>query len=286
MNPLRTFEVAAEHESFSLAADDLHVTRGAVSQQIKQLEAFLGTALFERTGRGLALTDAGRRYHSAVRNALNIIERETLRHVAEGGVKTIRMSVLPAIASLWLVPRLNDFQRFHDDVNVQMSADAAMADLSRGDVHVAIRYGLGDVRGCDYVDLGVDRIVPVCSRDYMTSRNIRTIDDLEGCRLLHDTYWVDDWSLWAEGAGHSLPAETTGQYFTHYSLAVDAARSSAGVLMGHERLIARHLEAGELVPISDRRVACREPYFIVYPRRLKSQRDVRTFVGWFVDHFR
>lgn len=285
MNAIRIFEAAAEQESFALAADELHVTRGAISQQIKQLEVFLGTPLFTRTGRGLTLTDAGRRYHSAVRNALNILERETVRYVAQGSASTLRMSVLPAIASLWLVPRLGDFQKRHDDVEVQVSAEAALIDLARSDTHVAIRYGLGDIKGCEAIELGVDRILPVCSPDYRDAQGIASPRNIEGCRLLHDTYWVDDWSYWERGTGQRVSSGTTGQYFTHYSLAVDAALAGAGVLMGHEQLIARHLDNGALVPIGERRITCPEPYFLVFPRRLKYQREVQAFVTWFTEQF-
>lgn len=285
MNAIRVFEVAAEHESFVAAADELHVTRGAVSQQIKQLEDYLGLALFERLGRGLVLTDAGRRYHSAARNALNVLERETLRHVAQGSTKTIRLSVLPAIASLWLVPRLSDFQKQFEDVEVQVSADAELVDFSRPDTQIGIRFGLGDVKGCEYIELGVDRILPVCTPQYKTTHEINTIRDVEGCRLLHDTYWVNDWPYWEEQAKSPLPSQVTGQYFTHYSLAVDAALASSGLLMGHQFLLQKHLNSGELVPISDTIISCTAPYFVVYPRRLKFQREIQAFVGWITNRF-
>lgn len=280
LNSIRVFEAAAEKESFAAAADELGVTKGAVSQQIRVLEEYMGQPLFDREGRGLNLNDTGRRYHSAVRNALNILERETARYISSQSPSMIRLSVLPAFASLWLVPRLGEFQKLRKNVEFQLSADAAMVDFNRSDCHIGIRYGLGDVHRCYHKSLGYDQLFPVCSSAYMQKMNINTIEDIAHCRLLHDTYWQDDWPTWAAVHNVDLPNLSTGQHFSHYSLAVDAARSDAGIVMAHKRLLSDILSSGELVPVSDRQVQSQHPYYVVHPERVSHLSNVKEFVSW------
>ncbi len=280
LNAVRAFEVAAEHESFAVAAGELGVTKGAVSQQVRALEDYLGSPLFVRRARGLRLTDAGRQYHSAVRSSLNTLERATARFVPPRTRATLKLSVLPAFASMWLVPRFTDFQARHANIDVQLSANAEIVDFDRGDVQVGIRYGTGGMRGGGVHSLGRDRLFPVCAPAYADARGLRTPADLAGCRLLHDTYWQDDWRRWAEAAGIDLPNRHTGQYFTHYSMAADAARAGAGVLIGHERLLAPALAAGELVRLPGPDIAATDAYYVVYPPRCAHVAAVNDFVAW------
>lgn len=285
LKAVRVFEAAAERESFVAAAEELGVTQGAVSQQIKLLENFLGQRLFVREGRGVLLTDVGRRYHSAVRNALNILERETVRYVTPAAPSTIKLTVLPALASLWLVPRLAGFQKEHPKVQIQISADAEMIDFARSDFHVGIRYGAGDVGGCHAKNLGFDRMYPVCSPEFLREHPVATVDDLAECRLIHDTFWYDDWQRWIQQHAPFLVNHVAGQYFTHYSLAVDAARAGGGVLMAHERLLRDVLSKGELVPILDKSILSQQAYFIVYPERASHIAAVRGLAAWISEQF-
>jgi LysR family glycine cleavage system transcriptional activator len=287
--PLRAvqyFEAAAERENFAAAAEALGVSKGAVSQQVKLLEQSLGAPLFVRSGRGLRLTDAGRRYLGAVRSALSTLEQATTRLSGPQGRNLLRLSVLPVFASLWLVPRLSDFQDRHPQIDVEVSADAAMIDFERDDAHIGIRYGTGDARNLTVIPLGRDRLYPVCSPAYRKAQGLAAPADLERCRLLHDTYLTSHWPRWAASFRLSLPNLSSGQYFTHTSMALDAAKSGAGVVIGHDMLVQADLASGALVRPFEHSIEAEEQYYIVHPRRAQHLGAVKMFEAWLVEKLR
>lgn len=283
--PLRAvqyFERAAERESFSDAAEDLSVSKGSISQQVRQLESYLGVQLFRKSGRRVALTDAGRRYHSAVRNALNILEAETERTVGSRKRVTLRITALPAFASVWLVPRLDAFQKLYPHLDIEISADAEIVDFNRSDAQVGIRYGGPSQEGVTSTHLGTDTLFPVCAPAYRDAMVLKRPGDLSKCRLLHDTYWRDDWSRWLAAASAENCAGRDSQFYTHYSMVIDAARAGAGVAIGHGMLIADLLERGELVRLFDRTIDAQEGYFAVIPERARHLDYVGRFRDWLV----
>ena len=243
LKAVRYFEIAAEFESFPRAAEELRVSKGAVSQQIRHLERYLGVSLFRRIGRSVTLTDAGRRYHSAARNAFNILETETERIAGPRVRGQLRMTVLPAFASLWLVPRMPEIQKSMAHSEIVISAEADVVDFTRSDVHIGIRYGGAPQGGAQSTLLGHDELMPVCTARYAESHDIRSADDLSRCVLLHDTYWSDDWSRWLTAAGVADTSGGDGQYFTHYSMAIDTARRRR-CRDGTSRSAARHHRPG------------------------------------------
>jgi LysR family glycine cleavage system transcriptional activator len=287
--PLRAvqyFEAAAERENFALAAEALGVSKGAISQQVKLLEQSLGAQLFVRSGRGLRLTDAGRRYLGAVRSALSTLEQATTRISGPQGRNLLRLSVLPAFASLWLVPRLSDFQDRHPQIDVEISADAAMVDFERDDAHIGIRYSKGDARNLTVIPLGRDLVFPVCSPGYRAQHRLEAPADLARCRLLHDTYWGSDWSRWARSLGLPLPNLGSGQYFTHTSMALDAAKAGVGLVIGHELLVRADLASGALVRPFEHSIEAEEQYYMVHPSRAQHVGAVRMFEAWLVEKLR
>ncbi len=234
--PLRAvayFEAVAERQSLVAAAAELGVSKGAVSRQLRQLEAYLGLALFDRSGRRLALTDAGQRYYVAVPNALEELETVAQRLSRQRERRSLRITVLPAFASLWLAHRLQEFQAGRPDLDIEISADAALVDFSRSDAHLGIRFGGEQAAGLTSRVLGIDCLTPMCSPVYAERLALREPSD-----LLHDTYWHDDWQRWCAAAAIALPESQEGQYFSHYSVAIDAALAGGGLAMGHGLLIA------------------------------------------------
>ena len=285
LKAVRYFESAADHESFSAAAEECHVSKGAISQQVRILEAYLGVPLFRKTGRRVALTDAGRRYHSAVRSALTTLERETVRLAGPRLRPKLRVTALPAIASMWLVPRLSEFQS-RLNVDLEIAAEAEMVDFSRSSAQVGIRYGgagadgEGTGKGLTAMSLGRDSLFPVCAPHYASDQGIASADDLKGCRLLHDTYWSDDWSRWLAAVGMQDRLGGDGQYFTHYSMAIDSARAGGGVAMGHAALVRDLLDRGELVRPLAPEISAVSDYYVVYPQSAAHLDYVKTFCQW------
>ncbi len=281
--PLRSveyFEAVAENNSVVAAASQLGVTKGAVSQQIRVLEDYLGTALFNRTGRTVSLNDAGHRYYSAVQNSLSTLEQATTRLSRQTSRTTFRLTVLPAFASMWLVQRLAAFQNQFPNIDIEIAADAAMADFKRSDIHLGIRYSTGNAANLVASTLCTDKLFPVCSPAYQEKMDLQQPSDLMRCRLLHDTYWHGDWQRWCTDTGTLLPNRQEGQYFTHYSVAIDAARADGGVAMGHALLIEDLLKRGDLIRPFAASVPALEPYVLVHPKRYSRLSFVRGFEGW------
>ncbi len=281
--PLRAvayFEAVAERQSLVEAASQLGVTKAAVSQQLRLLESYLGVALFDRSGRRLELTDAGQRYYVAAESALEGLERATQVLSRQRSRRSLRITVLPAFAALWLAHRLQEFQAGRPDLDIEISSDPALVDFSRSDAHLGIRFGVGEGSGLTTTALGHDRLVPVCSPAYAKRMALFEPPDVQRCRLLHDTYWHDDWQRWSAACGLTLSRRQEGQYFSLYSVAIDAARAGGGIAMGHERLVETFIARGDLVKPFSQSLEAHSPYSLVRPRRSDGLSFVRAFESW------
>ena len=281
--PLRAiehFEAVAEHGNLNRASEQLGVTKGAVSQQIRKLEEFLGVALFQRSGRSLILTDAGQRYYAAVRSSLETLEDATLRLRRQRQRRSFRLSVLPAFASMWLAHRIHHFQSEYDDLDIEVGSDASLVDFSRSDAHVGLRFGRGPGSDVVSVELTIDDLYPVCSAQYRDDLDINKPEDLQRCRLLHDTVWQDDWPRWYAAVGAHLSDAQEGQYFSLYSVAIDVARAGGGVAIGHDLLVRDLVSRGDLVRPFSTTIKAREAYYLVWPGRSGDLSFVRGFAQW------
>src|SRR3990167_7882189 len=179
LNALKLFEAAARHLSFSKAADELHVTPGAVSQQIKALEDYIGGRLFRRTKRALLLTDAAQASLPILREAFDKLEEASRILTARGDSKRLTVSVAPSLAAKWLVPRLDRFHERMPDIEVWISADMDVVDFAVDDIDLVIRYGGGRYQGLETELLMEESILPVCSpRLLQGDHPLRTPHDL------------------------------------------------------------------------------------------------------------
>src|ERR1700716_4230378 len=163
LNALRAFEAAARSESFTRAAEELCVTQGAVSHQVKALEATLGVKLFIRERQRLVITDSGRDYLAVVRDALERIALGTERLVQRQTAGALTVSTSPDFAAKWLVHRLGRFAESHPGIDLRVSATIHHVDFAREDVDLAVRHGDGNWPGLDAVRLCAEQLFPVCS---------------------------------------------------------------------------------------------------------------------------
>src|SRR5467141_2322817 len=170
LETFRFFEAAARHLNFTHAAEEMHVTHGAVSQRIKRLEEHLGTPLFRRSGRGMLLTDEGRRLMERVRAALSEITEgvEAIRSSDRDRILTV--SMLPGFATYWLMPRLAQFIERHPDIEVNIRPTMSLTDFTRDEVDMAVRFGPGAWTGLISIKLYDGELVPVCSRAFRRGR--------------------------------------------------------------------------------------------------------------------
>lgn len=281
LNFFRTFEAAARHLSFTKAAEELFVTQGAVSQQIKTLEDYLGVRLFRRMTRAIVLTDDGYALLPYARGALDQLMEgvRALEQRRAGGILTI--SALPSLASTWLMPRLCHFRTLHPEIEVHLSATERVVDFSREAVDAAIRYGNGAWSGLhvDYL-LAADK-KPVCSPALLTgSKPLRRPDDLVHHTLLHTIPMPDDWRMWLHAVGVEGVDPLRGFRFESTALTIQAAVNGLGVAMGLRALVTEDLTAGRLVEPFDIELPNDWAYYFVAPVGQCDQKKIQIFRHW------
>src|SRR4030095_9186147 len=188
LSSLRAFEAVARHVSFSRAAEELHVTPAAVSQQIRLLAQLLGGLLFVRTKRSVVLTEMATRMLPDIQAGLQALSRATTSKMTGSAERTLSISVAPSFASKWLLPRLPDFTEHHPDIDLKISATVALADFKRDNVDIAIRLGHGSYPDLNTEPLFAETVAPLCSPALLKAKGrLRRPDDLRMHRLLHDT---------------------------------------------------------------------------------------------------
>ena len=251
LNALRAFEAAARHLNFSRAADELSVTPGAVSQQIQNLEDYVGAALFKRTPKGLLLTDAAQTALPALREAFDrLAEAASLLTAAVDG-RRLTLTAPPSFAAKWLVPRLGAFEQGHPQVDVWLSAGIELVDLSAGEVDVAIRYGSGRYPGLEVKRLLGETVIPVISPELLKDQPLASPEDLKNHVLLHDGSpdlddSCPDWSMWLAARGLRGVDGLRGPRFNQSSLVIEAAANGRGVALAKRTLAQADLDEGRL----------------------------------------
>ena len=195
LNALKAFEAAARHESFTSAAQELCVTQGAVSHQVKALEQQLGIKLFNRERQRLVITDAGRKYLSVVRDAFDRIAVGTEQLIQRQNSGALTVSTTPDFAAKWLVNRLGRFAEANPSIDLRVSATLHHVDFAREDVDLAVRHGDGNWPGLDAVRLSPERLFAVCSPKLLMGRRLNRPADVVMFPLLH----LEDWKAWAGG---------------------------------------------------------------------------------------
>ncbi len=285
LNALRAFETAARHLNFSRAADELSVTPGAVSQQIQNLEDYVGASLFRRTPRGLLLTDAAQAALPALREAFDrLSEAASLLTAAVDG-RRLTLTAAPSFAAKWLMPRLGRFEEAHPQVDVWLSADMDLVDFATGEVDVAIRYGAGPYTGLEAVRLMSETVTPVMSPELMQTNPLHQPADLARHVLLHDgspdaDESCPDWSMWLAARGVRGIDGQRGPRFNQSSLVVEAAVAGRGVALAKSTLARDDLEAGRLVAPMAITTSVDFAYHVVHPKAKGRLPQVKAFVAW------
>jgi len=279
LNALKAFEAAARSESFTRAAQELHVTQGAVSHQVKALEATLGIKLFSRERQRLVMTEAGRDYLAVVRDALDRIAAGTERLMQRQSAGVLTVSISPDFAAKWLVYRLGRFAESHPEIDLRVSAAADHVDFAREDVDVAVRHGDGKWPGLDVVRLCSERLFPVCSPKLVAGRNrIAAASDLLKFPLLRLGDWKT-WTRWFAAAGVVDPV-AHGPVLNRASMLIDAAVDGQGIALARTALAAWDLINGRLVRPVDVSLKMPNAYWIVCPKATSSVPKIATFRKW------
>lgn len=254
LNALRAFEAAARHVSFKLAAEELCVTSTAISHQIRHLENLIGYKLFERTPRSIALTDAGRRLFPVLRDGLDRFSR-AVADLNEDG-HSVSVSVTSAFAARLLVPALVRLHELHPAIRLTIDATERLADVARGEVDVAVRYGLmATAPGLRVQHLYRDRYLPVASAQWANARSeALSAPNLAQERLLSYD-WKNarlqgpTWVRWMAAQGVTEFDPDRCVQFSEESHAIQAAMDGAGVVLASDALVEHDMQTGRLVQV-------------------------------------
>ena len=275
LSTLRPFEAAARLESFSRAADELHLTHGAVSHQVRALEEHLGCPLFARHGKRVSLTAEGRAFAERVRSALEEIAQAALQVKPARRDNRLTVSVLPSFATSWLMPRLIRFMEAHPKIEVSVMATTALADFERDEVDVAIRFGVGPWPGLVCEAFLDDEFFPVAGARMKPPRSPR---DLLGMRLiLEDRHY---WHEWFAAAGVALDRPIEGPTFNDASYSVQAAARGEGIALARRSIVGDDIASGRLKRLFAVRLPAAERYWFVSPRALAATARVKAFRDW------
>ncbi len=295
---LRAFEAASRHLSFKKAAEELHVTPAAISQQVKALEDYLGVALFRRLTRALEITPHGAAMLPKIREGFECLAAavETARS-ADDGVLTV--SAPPSFASRWLIPRLARFSLAHPHVALRITGSATNTDRrdespvldasvaeGRGEPSkVTIRYGTGNYPGFRVEKIFSPDWVPICSPQLITAeRPLATPADLRHHVLIHDETIDDEtqasWSEWLKVAGVKGVNAQRGPRFSNAVLAAEAALDSLGVALTLRPMVEADIAAGRLIIPFD--IPLRSPYayYLVMQEAMARRPAVAAFHDW------
>ncbi len=253
LRSLRAFDAAAQHLSFTKAAEVMGVTPAAISHQIKEIEDQLGVALFVRTSRTMRLTREGEILHGAAHESLETLARALHRLKRLENRNQLRVSSTPSVAAKWLVPRLDRFLAVAPGADVRIDVSSSLVDFDRDDVDVAIRFGAGKYPGLASSPLFQDSLSPVCNPRLITKEKpLRTPKDLLRHTLIHLDWEAQgqpwpNWRMWMLAAGIKDFDDRSGLHFGQTSLTIQAAIDGHGIALGDSNLVADDLAAGRLV---------------------------------------
>lgn len=295
---LRAFEASTRHLSFTKAGEELHLTQGAISRQIRLLESFLGLKLFVRLTRKIEMTPAGLEYYRSVQEALDIISAATRRAVRDTH-RVITLDVLPTLATCWLMPRLAQFTEAYRDIEVRLISSIDPVNLHSEEVDVAIRVGRipgqRHDRQAPRIDLDMtehwngvyveqlfqDILVPVVSPRLVESVGpINSPEDLLRYRLINTASRRHAWSDWLAVYGLRVPVDSNPLDFGHFFMTLQAARDAKGVAIVPQVLLENYEGRDELIAPLPGEVPSAGAYYLLMHEGAREDQAIRQLCDW------
>lgn len=277
LNALRAFEVSARHLSFTRAAQELNLTQAAVSQHVKNLEQRLGTPLFRRVPRGLALTDEGQALLPVLMESFERMASTLATFKGSQKREVLSVGAVGTFVVGWLLPNLKDFQRRHPFIELRLFTNNNRVDLAGEGLDCAIRFGDGHWHGTEATPLLRAPLAPVCAP--ALAARIRSVRDL-GRETLLRSYRPEEWLEWFRAAG-APPPLLTGPLFDSSLVLADAAAQGAGVALLPVKLFGRDLQSSRLVRLFDVEVDV-GGYWLTRLKSRRSSAAMRAFSEWMV----
>ena len=289
LNALRAFEVVARRLSFARAAEELHVTKAAVAQQVRLLEQEIGGPLVHRSGRGLALTESGAAGAAGLAEGFATLARAARAMREAKGRRFLVINASASFAATWLVGRIGKFKARHPEIDVLLDANPMEDALESSATDALVRWGAGEFPGLATTLLFKEDVFPVCSPDIVSGETpLRIPEDLKRHTLLHLEWsaaypsWPS-WSDWLKAAGGRDVESRHGVWFNNMAMAIHAAAQGQGVALGSLAIVADELAAGRLIaPFS---TSVRTPfayYFLCRPGEAETPR-IKAFREFLVE---
>ncbi|NVK71948.1 LysR family transcriptional regulator [Marinomonas sp. CT5] len=285
---LGTFAIAARHLSFTKAAQEMHLTQGAVSQQIRQLEERLRLTLFIRYHRRLELTVAGARLAVQLNHSFNEINDLILELQEEETSNILTVSVMPSFATKWLIPRLGSLQEAYPDLQLRIQANDREVNFQRDRIDVAIVHSHVHSSKGHTVPLMKDKVFPVCSPAFAQQRALTQASQLAQVPLLNDdSEWrfsspYAEWEKWLQLVNEKGIKPSRGISFNRGDLAVQAAIAGQGVALGRTPLVMDDIQQGRLVMPFPQTLDEGHAYLFVCPEMQCQREPVQQLLSWLV----
>ncbi|WP_394157228.1 LysR substrate-binding domain-containing protein [Vibrio campbellii] len=278
LNSLKAFEATARLQSFTKAAEELNVTRAAVSQQVKSLEAYLDATLFERNGAQLNLTQAAHEYLPVVSHVFQSLSAATQHLFSRQQQAQLTLHVAHSFCSQWLMPRLADFHRQHPKISFKVSTTANAMPSNSDIADVEIINGYGEWQSQKAIQLTRENWIVVASPGFLHLNPVRDLADLIRLPKLATGGYQETWQCWLEQQGYQgTSIKLTGE-FEHSLLAIEAAVNQLGVLLVRDFLVEDHLQQGTLVKVGEWSMPSRGAHHMII--RDEEKPHVKAFVDW------
>jgi LysR family transcriptional regulator, glycine cleavage system transcriptional activator len=283
LKAIKTFQIAAKHSSFAVAADELCITPSAVSHQIKTLETQLGLPLFSRSARALALTDAGSRYLEQIDDLFMRLESVTEQLRARYGRNSVRLHVPAYFASEMLLPRLSEFSKLHDGIDLRIETQGAHGRTHAAEADISIVVGAGPWNGLIAHPLFAQTMVPACSPELLLERPVLRYEDLNQHTLLVHEARRDDWDRWATAVGMKALQPAQIVRIDSMSAATRAAEKSIGIALLPAELSRHKFDSGRLIRVFDDELVTNEEYTLLVRTEDENRDDIRALCAWLME---
>lgn len=278
---LAAFDAVAKLGSFSAAAQELSLTQSAISKQIAALEGQLGIALFDRSGRGVVLTQDGAAYAAAIGDALATIRAASLHAMSGKAGQTLNLAILPTFGTRWLMPRIRSFVAQHPEVTLNFATRIGHFDIAAEGFDAAIHVGTPDWPGAECTFLTYETVAPMASPAFLRDHPVATPDDLARLPLLHMGSRPEAWEHWFRTVGVSAPTRR-GMRFEQFSTVAQACIAGVGIALLPQFLITSEVGSGQLVVAYDHPVRSPRSYYLVSPHARANLPPVAAFRHWLV----
>ena len=282
---LLAFHVTGKTGSFTSASKELNISESSISRKVKLLEQHYGIQLFNRGHRSITITSEGFELLSSVSEALDILKEASSRLVEKETSSSITLATTNSVASLWLMPRLNNFQAINPDLNIAIVSSDDDEECMAASNDLVILRGNGDWYNFQSELLFGETIFPVCSPNFLASNpdvtSKKYIQNMDLIDVASSHFEWMNWTTWLKNQGMNSPQSNRQTIVNTYPLAIQAAVDGLGVALGWQHLVDRYLETGSLLcPLGDKHVKTSDGYYLLVPKNAKSSKERDIVRNW------